>query len=300
MDQDSLSSALRQAAAQLAEAGVPSPRVDAELLAAHLLGLGLGELRAAALRGAPAPEGLNDLIGERARRVPVQHLTGKAPFRRLELAVGPGVFVPRPETESVAQLALDLLQGIGAPVVVDLGTGSGALAAAIADERPDARVYAIELSELAYAWASRNLAPFGNRVTLRLGDLREAFPELEGRVDLVVSNPPYIPAGAVPQEPEVAEHDPQMALYGGGEDGLELPMAALATARRLLVPGGSVVVEHAEVQAAALRRLAQQQGFEAAASHQDLTGRDRALTARRPDEALTEDAAVGRPGNVEE
>ncbi|NYE94811.1 release factor glutamine methyltransferase [Psychromicrobium silvestre] len=278
MDQLELAEALRVATAALTAAGVPSPRVDAELLAAHLLSLNLGELRAAALRGVPAPEGLADLVAERAQRIPLQHLTGKAYFRHLELAVGPGVFVPRPETETVAQLAIDWVTAasVNRPVLVDLGTGSGALAAALATEIPQASVYAVELSELAHAWAARNLAPHG--VELRLGDLRTAFPELDGLADVVVSNPPYIPAAAVPREPEVAEHDPQIALYGGGADGLELPTAALASAARLLKPGGYFVMEHAEVQAEAIQRLFSRAGFHQVQGHLDLADKDRATS----------------------
>ena len=273
-----LSDSIRQATARLAEAGVPSPRIDAELLAAHLLGLSPGELRAAALRGVATPDGYEELVAERSSRIPLQHLTGKAYFRQLELAVGPGVFVPRPETESVAQLAIDQSLLLDAAVVVDLGTGSGAMAAAIASEVAGSKVYAVELSELAHAWASHNLAEYS--VELRLGDLRTAFPDLNGQVDVVVSNPPYIPANAVPNEPEVAEHDPEIALYGGGLDGLELPAAALNSAARLLKPGGYFVMEHAEVQAAAIQRLFQRAGFTEVQGHRDLAGKDRATSGK--------------------
>lgn len=282
-DPTDLALALRSAAAELSAAGVPSPQVDAELLAAHLAGMGLGEIRAAALLGADAPAGFADLVAERARRIPLQHLTGVAYFRRLELAVGPGVFIPRPETEGVAQLVIDyLLTGPAAvtttPLAIDLGTGSGALAASIAAEVPRSLVYAVEISELAHAWASRNLAGYGGRVTLRLGDLRTAFDDLAGQADVVVSNPPYIPDDAVPNEPEVAEHDPEVALYGGGLDGLLLPLAALNRAVTLLKPGGYFVMEHAEVQARAMLSLFRQAGFAQVSSHQDLAGKARATS----------------------
>ena len=262
---------------------MPSPRVDAELLAAHLLGESVGRVRAIAFTDAPAPEGFADLVAERAARVPLQHITGKAHFRYLELAVGPGVFVPRPETETVAQLAIDAARRIPVPMVADLGTGSGAIAAAVASEVPDAEVHAVELSPLAYAWAQRNLSPLG--VHLVQGDLRTAFGEYNGRFDVVVSNPPYIPAEAVPNEPEAAEHDPAMALYGGGADGMELPAAAARTAARLLVPGGYFVMEHAEVQAPAVARmLAADPAWTDVRSHVDLNGRPRATSGvRRPD-----------------
>ncbi|WP_082471620.1 peptide chain release factor N(5)-glutamine methyltransferase [Arthrobacter sp. Leaf234] len=270
--------ALRAAEERLRAAGVPSPRVDAELLAAHLLGVSRGRLRSMALIGAPAPEGLDALVDERARRVPLQHLTGAASFRRIELSVGPGVFIPRPETESVAQLVIDRAGTLAAPRIVDLGTGSGAIAASVADEVPGAEVYAVELSDLAIAWARANLEPYG--VRLVQGDLATALPEENGTFDIVVSNPPYIPADAVPTEPEVAEHDPQMALYGGGADGLRLPRAAAASAARLLRAGGYFVMEHAEVQAPWVAAFLAEAGVWAdVTTHQDLGGRDRATSA---------------------
>jgi len=270
--------ALRAAERQLREAGVPSPRVDAELLAAHLLGVSRGRLRALALTGSSAPPGFQQLVDERARRVPLQHLTGTAHFRRVELAVGPGVFVPRPETETVAQLVIDRAARLGRPRIVDLGTGSGAIAAAVADEVPHAEVYAVELSELALAWAAPNLEPFG--VHLVRGDLATALDEHNGSFDVVVSNPPYIPADAVPIEPEVAEYDPRMALYGGGADGMELPRAAVGSAARLLAPGGYFVMEHAEVQAPWVAVFLERSGlWTSVTTHQDLGGRDRATSA---------------------
>ena len=250
---ESLADALREAASTLAEAGVPSPRVDAELLAAHLMAESVGRVRALALIGAAVPEGYGELVAERAQRVPLQHITGIAYFRGLEVAVGPGVFIPRPETEAVAQLAIDAARGISGARVADLGTGSGAIAGSIAQEVPDADVYAVELSELALAWAARNLKPHG--VTLVNGDYATALSELNGTFDVVVSNPPYIPTDAVPRDPEVAEHDPEIALFGGSADGLRLPLAAAAAAVRLLKPGGYFVMEHAEVQAEALMRI---------------------------------------------
>ncbi|MET4135642.1 peptide chain release factor N(5)-glutamine methyltransferase [Pseudarthrobacter sp. PvP090] len=280
----SLADAVREATAVLAEAGVPSPRADAELLAEHLLGVGLGRLRALMLGDTPAPDGYQELIADRARRIPLQHITGVAHFRYLELAVGPGVFIPRPETESVVQLVIDRLQGQAHPKVVDLGTGSGAIAGSIAHEVPGAEVHAVEFSEFAHAWAARNLLPLG--VHLIRGDLRDALPEHNGTFDVVVSNPPYIPAEAVPNEPEVALHDPPEALYGGGADGMELPTAAAASAARLLVPGGYFVMEHAEVQADWIAAMLERSGlWSAVATHRDLNGRDRATSAVLADPA---------------
>ena len=274
----SLAAAVSEAAAILKDAGVPSPRVDAELLADHLLGVGLGRLRAMMLGDAAAPEGYAELVAERAQRIPLQHITGVAHFRYLELAVGPGVFIPRPETESVVQLVIDHVKGMAHPRIVDLGTGSGAIAGSIAHEVPGAEVHAVEYSPFAHAWAGKNLAPLG--VHLVLGDLRNALPELNGTFDVVVSNPPYIPAEAVPNEAEVALHDPPEALYGGGADGMDLPTAAAASAARLLVPGGYFVMEHAEVQATWIAAMMRRAGvWTGITTHLDLNGKERATSA---------------------
>ncbi len=279
-----LAEAIREAAAVLAAAGVPSPKVDAELLAGHLLGVGPGRVRALVLGDSPAPEAYAELVAERAQRIPLQHITGVAHFRYLELAVGPGVFIPRPETESVVQLVIDWLKERGTeparPRVVDLGTGSGAIAGSIAHEVPGAEVHAVEYSEFAHAWAAKNLLPLG--VHLVRGDLRDALPEHNGSFDVVVSNPPYIPAEAVPNEPEVALHDPPEALYGGGADGMELPTAAAASAARLLVAGGYFVMEHAEVQAGWIAAMLERSGlWSGITTHLDLNGRERATSAVR-------------------
>ncbi|WP_083701429.1 peptide chain release factor N(5)-glutamine methyltransferase [Tersicoccus sp. Bi-70] len=278
-----LAAALRDAESALAEAGVPSPRVDAELLAAHLLRVNRGRVRALALTGADAPAGLADLVAERAHRIPLQHLTGTASFRTVDLAVGPGVFIPRPETESVVQVALDWLrdEGLSAPVVADLGTGSGAIAAAVAAEVPGARVVAVERSELALAWAQRNLA--GTGVDLLAGDFRTALAGREGTFDVVITNPPYVPPDAVPVDPEVAEHDPPEALYGGARGGLEHPAAAAVAAFAALRPGGFLVMEHAEQQGPAVERIFTAAGFTGVRAHPDLTGRRRATSGFTPD-----------------
>jgi len=278
---------------RLAAAGVPSPHADAEVLLAHALGVERSRLGVLAALGRDVDPAVAArfaaLLEERADRVPLQHLTGRAGFRELDLAVGPGVFVPRPETEGVAQLAVDEARRLaaqgGRPVVVDLCTGSGAIALAVAAEVPAARVHAVELDPLAHAWAQRNAeetaARLGAQVDLRLGDAATAFGDLDGAVDVVVSNPPYVPPGAVPQEREVAEHDPEVALYGGGDDGLEVPRRVVAAAARLLRAGGLVVVEHAEVQEAGARRMFDAATWRDVESHRDLTGRPRSTTARR-------------------
>jgi release factor glutamine methyltransferase len=229
-------------------------------------------------------------VSERARRVPLQHLTGKAGFRRLELSVGPGVFIPRFETEFVAGLAITHLlrhclgggRALGVPKVVDLCTGSGAIALAIKDEVPAAEVHGVELSDLAHAWAIRNRHGLGLDVDIRLGDATLAFPDLEGDVDVVVSNPPYIPMGAIPNDPEVRDHDPAVALYGGSSDGLRIPLRVAARAAVLLRPGGFFVMEHADLQGDSLpRALGATGSWHDIQDHVDLNGRPRAVTAVR-------------------
>ncbi|SDZ07649.1 peptide chain release factor N(5)-glutamine methyltransferase [Herbiconiux ginsengi] len=274
----------------LASSGIADPQVDAELLIGHVLGASRGRVQSLAVTDAPL--GVEDTLAiveaveRRAAREPLQHITGVAWFRSLELAVGPGVFVPRPETEFVAGLAIDSLRAVVAapdarPLAVDLGTGSGAIALSLATEVPHAEVVAVENSTAAFIWAKQNLRTVGvENARLVFIDLADALPELDGTVDVVVSNPPYIPAGAVPRDPEVRLHDPEHALYGG-EDGLEVVRSVSATARRLLRPGGSLVVEHGDLQGAEMRALLTAEGWRAAATHRDLTGRDRATTAIR-------------------
>ena len=283
----SIARILADAVAALAAAGVPSPRADAELLIGHVLGRSRGEVQALAFAdrelGDADAARLAELVGRRAEREPLQHLTGLAHFRGLELAVGPGVFVPRPETELVAQFAIDALATVASerPVAVDLGTGSGAIALALATEVPHSEVWAVEVSPDALAWARRNVERIG-AANLRLvpGDIATALPELDGLVDVLVSNPPYIPEGMIPRDPEVERFDPPLALYGGA-DGLDAVRDLAATGRRLLRPGGALVVEHAEIQGEAIRSLLAGGGWRAVQTHPDLTGRPRATTATR-------------------
>jgi release factor glutamine methyltransferase len=281
-----LRGAVRAAAERLGAAGVPSPEADAVALAAHLLRVEPAEVRRRMVLGGDEPEGYAALVAERARRVPLQHLTGRAAFRRLVLEVGPGVFVPRPETECVAGWAVEaasLAAGGGrVPVVVDLCAGSGAIALAVKAEVPAARVHAVEVSDLAHAWAVRNRDRLGLDVDVVLGDAGTALPGLEGRVDVVVSNPPYIPVGAVPLDPEVRDHDPEVALYGGSADGLAVPLAVAARAAVLLRPAGRLVMEHADAQGESLPRALRAAGpWTGVEDRTDLTGRPRAVLATR-------------------
>jgi release factor glutamine methyltransferase len=271
----------------LSQAGVPDPEVDAELLIGHVLGESRGRIQALVVMGSTIGEAdasrVRELTGRRATREPLQHITGRAPFRSLELAVGPGVFVPRPETEQVAQFAIDALRAVPSPepIGVDLGTGSGAIALAMATEVPHSRIFAVENSPDAYAWACRNVEESGAKnASVLFVDLADAFPELDGTVDVVVSNPPYIPAAAIPRDLEVRLFDPPAALYGG-EDGLDVVRTISRVAQRLLHPGGTLVLEHGELQGAQIRDILAADGWRAAATHRDLTTRDRTTTALR-------------------
>jgi release factor glutamine methyltransferase len=281
---------LSEVAAQLAAAGVPTPEIDASLLIGFVTDASRGRVQAMALTDAPAEasvaERVRELAARRAAREPLQHITGTAPFRSLELAVGRGVFVPRPETEHVAQFAIDALREAATPepVAVDLGSGSGAIALSLAVEVPHARVFGVEKSPEALPWTRRNFAASGAaNATLVEGDLADSglLAELDGLVDVVISNPPYVPDEAVPRDPEVRLFDPAMALYGGA-DGLDLVRALSRTALRLTHPGALLVIEHGELQGEAIRALLAADGWRAVATHPDLTGRDRATTALRP------------------
>lgn len=282
---EELGSTLDRAVAYLQGAGIEHPIADVELLAAHALGDGReevsrGRVQSLALAGELAPSSFYELVQERAKRIPLQHLTGKAAFRYLELAVGPGVFIPRPETELLVDHALAALKGKKEPLVVDLCTGSGAIAASVAYERQDATVYAVELSPLAHAWAQRNLEPLG--VHLLLDDATTALADRVGEFDAVLSNPPYIPTEAVPKDPEVRDHDPHMALYGGSEDGMKIPRAIVNHAFALLAPGGYFIVEHAETQRELMRQALLGAGFERVESLDDLAGRPRHTAGYKP------------------
>lgn len=270
---------LADATRRLDDAGVASARTDAELLLAHVLGRSRGALVLVDDVATADVEAFEALLLRRAAREPLQHLTGSAWFRTVELAVGPGVFVPRPETELLAGWALERLAALQDPVVVDLGTGSGAIAAALAAEAPHARVHAVELDEQAYAWAERNLT--GTGVDLRHGDLATAFDDLAGRVDVVVSNPPYVPLEAWESvAPEARDHDPHLALFSG-DDGLDAIRVLAVRAQVLLRRGGVLGVEHADVQGDAVPAVLAGAGpWTEVVDHHDLAGRARFTTAR--------------------
>ncbi|MFL6136946.1 MAG: peptide chain release factor N(5)-glutamine methyltransferase [Frankiaceae bacterium] len=277
-----LPAAIRAAATRLAGAGVPSPGHDAQALAAHALGVPAGGLAAIGELGGAELAAYEALVERRRAREPLQHITGSAPFRYLDLAVGPGVFVPRPETELVAQAAIDAARAAGPhPLVVDLCTGSGVIALAVAMEVPGARVHGVEREADALRWATRNVAATRLPVELHHEPAESALAGLAGRVDVVVSNPPYVPddeRGTV--EPEV-RHDPDAALWGG-PDGLATVRAVVAAAARLLRPGGALVVEHSDRHGEAVPALlAGSGGWEAVRDHADLAGRPRYVTVRR-------------------
>lgn len=279
-----IDSLLREATAQLLQAGITSARVDAEVLMGAAQDVSRSEvLRVALLDRELDDDGASaylDLVAQRAQRVPLQHLTGYADFAGVRLCVGPGVFVPRPETEVLVARAYELLKDQSHPVIVDLCTGSGAIAAALKHRLPSAYVYAVELSPQAHAWAEQNFGRLALDVELRLGRAESAFGELQGQVDLVTCNPPYIPTGAVPVDAEVRIHDPAIALYGDSADGLKLPMQMAARAAWLLRPRGLVLMEHADSQGAAMSaRFQQMNCWGAIRDHYDLAERPRMIEA---------------------
>jgi release factor glutamine methyltransferase len=270
---------LADARARLHDAGVASPEHDAAELLAHVLGTTRSRLPLVDVVPADRAAAYDALVARRASREPLQHLTGMTHFRHVELEVGPGVFVPRPETELLAGWAIEQALLVESPVVVDLCTGSGAVAKAIADEVPGARVHAVELDEPAHAWAERNLA--GTGVDLRQGDMATAFEDLAGKVDVVVCNPPYIPLDAWESvAAEARDHDPHLALFSG-DDGLDAIRVLERRAALLLRPGGVVGAEHADVQGDSAPAVFTKAGrWVEVRDHLDLAGRARFLTAR--------------------
>jgi release factor glutamine methyltransferase len=276
---------VEHAVEKLASAGIQNPQVDVELLVGHVLKLSRGQVQSALIADARIDDenlkNLNNLFGRRFAREPLQHLTGVAYFRQLALEVGPGVFIPRPETESVAQLAIDALLADSSlePIAVDLGTGSGAIALAMHTEVATAKVFAVEKSPEAFGYTTKNFAKYPG-AELRLGDLADSFNDLDGSVSVVVSNPPYIPAAMIPIDPEVHLFDPALALYGG-TDGLDVIRVVSVTAKRLLREGGTLVIEHADSQSAQVSELLLAEGWRQVTAHKDLTDRFRAVTATK-------------------
>jgi release factor glutamine methyltransferase len=269
---------LEDAVTRLAEAGVGSPVADAEWLLSHVLGAPRALLRRSAVDATQKAAYL-ELVDARARRFPLQHLTGSAAFRYVEVEVGPGVFVPRPETELLAGWAIEHAAALTDPVVVELCAGSGAISLSIVHEVPHARVHAVELDPPAVEWAQRNLA--GTGVDLRQGDMAEAFADLDGAVDVVVANPPYIPLDAWESVvPEARDHDPALALWSG-DDGLDAMRVVEQTAWRLLRPGGVVGAEHADAQGESAPAVFAARWADVR-DHRDLAQRPRWVTARRP------------------
>lgn len=269
----------RRWGSRLAEAGVESPDSDVTLLLSHVLDTSPGRLVLVDDLSDVQVAEMECLVAQRAERVPLQHLTGRAFFRHVELEVGPGVFVPRPETELLAGWAVEACAELAEPVVLDLCTGSGAIARAVADEVPTARVHAVELDPDAHRWAERNLA--GTGVDLRLGDMATAFDDLLGTVDVVVCNPPYIPFEAWESVAvEARDHDPHLALFSG-QDGLDAMRTLERRAAELLRPGGVVGAEHADVQGESAPGVFVSTGrWSDVRDHRDLAGRARFVTAR--------------------
>lgn len=277
---------LADAVTRLQAAGVESPQSDARILLAHAVGTELARLPLLDEIDDGQARTFEEMIILRERRFPVQHLTGRAHFRYVDIEVGPGVFVPRPETEVMTGWAIDQLRAMTTrlhrPLVVELCAGSGAIAKAITNELTRVDIHAVELSENAAEYASRNLRD--TLVELHVGDMATAVPELNGAVDLVIANPPYIPLEAYESvAPEARDHDPTLALFSGA-DGLDAIKVVARVARRLLRPAGLLAVEHADVQGeSAPAVITATQAFTGVREHRDLTGRPRFVTAvRRP------------------
>jgi release factor glutamine methyltransferase len=270
---------LDEATLELTAGGVSSPRHDAEVLLSHVTGVPRMMLLTRGGLDAAQIATFREMVAARARRVPLQHLTGTAAFRYIDVEVGPGVFVPRPETELLAGWAIDHVKTLESPVVVELCAGAGAISLSIVHEVPGARVHAVELDEPAYEWAQRNLA--GTGVDLRLGDMADAFGDLDGQVDVVVANPPYIPLDAWESvAPEARDHDPSLALWSG-EDGLDAMRVVDQVAWRLLKAGGVVGAEHADAQGESAPAVFASRWADVR-DNRDLADRPRFVTATKP------------------
>ena len=268
----------------LDRAGVPSAEADSYWLLCHAAGISKSELMTRMSfdlgLSSQAHQSFLELLERRVRREPLQHILGTAGFLDFEVKVGPGVFIPRPETESLVTLGLELIKPVQSPKVLEVGSGSGVIPIAIARSRPDAEVIAIEASEEAVHYLEDNLAQLAPAVSLRRGVFPDAAFDLVHSIDLLISNPPYIPLSAVPIDPEVYLHDPQLALYSG-DDGLDVIRDLVAIGFDLLVPGGAIAIEHADSQSDAIVELLLGQGYREVVAHKDLTGRFRLVSARK-------------------
>ena len=286
---------IRDAAVQLREAGIETPEHDAKLLLAEAAGVELRDVDKALLMGeelgtAEQLARFQSMLARRAKREPLQYITGHAPFRYLDLKVGLGVFIPRPETETVVQSGLDWLteHGMIHPRVVDLCAGSGAIGLSVVSEVPGSQVWAVELSPNTAEWTNKNLAETAKRYPsiasnyqLEIADATSlaTLAQLDGTIDIVITNPPYVPESDVPEQPEVRVWDPELALYGGSMDGTLIPERIIERAYRLLKPGGALVMEHDVTQGDRLVAYAKAAGFTTASTGRDWTGRDRYLFA---------------------
>ena len=286
---------IRDAAVQLREAGIETPEHDAKLLLAEAAGVELRDVDKALLMGeelgtAERFARFQSMLARRAKREPLQYITGHAPFRYLDLKVGLGVFIPRPETETVVQAGLDWLteHGMIHPRVVDLCAGSGAIGLSVVSEVPGSQVWAVELSPNTAEWTNKNLAETAKRYPsiasnyqLEIADATSlaTLAQLDGTIDIVITNPPYVPESDVPEQPEVRDWDPELALYGGSMDGTLIPERIIERAYRLLKPGGALVMEHDVTQGDRLVAYAKAAGFTTASTGRDWTGRDRYLFA---------------------
>lgn len=290
-----VSDAIQNATARLREAGIEMPEHDAKLLLAEAADIELRDVDKALLMGESIDfdaARFQTMLERRAKREPLQYVVGHAPFRYLDLAVGPGVFIPRPETETVVQAGLDWMtqRGLMHPRVVDLCAGSGAIGLAVVTEVPGSQVWAVELSPHTAEWTQKNLVrtakqypSIASNYQLEVGDATSlaTLAQLDGTVDMVITNPPYIPETDIPEQPEVRDWDPELALYGGSADGTLIPERIIERAFRLLKPGGALVMEHDISQGDRLVAYARATGFANASTGKDWTGRDRYLFAEK-------------------
>jgi release factor glutamine methyltransferase len=278
-----VSELLSESSSKLKEAGVISATVDAELIACFCLGISRSELSLMVATNQEFPQESLDkfqlALARRVARQPLQHITGTAPFRHLELKVGPGVFTPRPETEQVVGFAMEKIANLQSPVIIDLCSGSGAIAISLATEVLGSKVFAVEKSEEAFDYLLQNAATYGlSEDNLRNEDLQDSLTELDGQVDLVISNPPYIPNDAIPIDLEVQIHEPKMSLYGG-VDGLDVIRQISIRAKKLLKSGGLLVLEHADSQSNAIGKLLLAGGWLEIEARADLAGKERMISA---------------------